>query len=99
MTRFGRGGKLYPRYIGPFDIIERVGEVAYMLALPPQLFDIHDVCHVFMLRKYEPDPSHVLEWSDLDLETDVSYEKRAIQILDRRDQVLWGRSILLVKVL
>ena len=85
LTCFGRGGKLSPRYIGPFYIIERVGEVAYRLALPPQLSGVHDVFHVSMLRKYEPDPSHVLEWSDLDLEADVSYEERAIQILDRRD--------------
>ena len=99
MTCFGRGGKLSPRYIGPFDIIKRVGEVAYRLALPPQLSGVHDVFHVSMLRKYEPDPSHVLEWTDLDLEADVSYEERAIQILDRRDQVLRGRSIPLVKVL
>ena len=99
LTRFGRGGKLSPRYIGPFDVIERIGAVAYRLALPPQLSGVHDVFHVSMLRRYEPDPSHVLEWSDLDLEADVSYEERAIQILDRRDQVLRGRSIPLVKVL
>ena len=60
---------------------------------------VHDVFHVSMLRRYEPNPSHVLEWSDLDLEPDVSYEERAVRILDRRDQVLRGRSILLVKVL
>ena len=99
LTRFGRGGKLSPRYIGPFDVIERIGAVAYRLALPPQLSGVHDVFHVSMLRRYEPDPSHVLEWSDLDLEADVSYEERAIQILDRRDQILRGRTIPLVKVL
>ena len=55
--------------------------------------------HVSMLRKYEPDHSHVLEWSNLDLEADVSYEKRAVQILDKRKHVLRGRSIPLVKVL
>ena len=99
LTRFSRGDKLSPRYIGPFDIIERVGEVVYRLALPPQLSGVHDVFHVSMLRKYELDPSHVLEWTDLDLEADVSYEEHAIQILDRRDQVLRGRSISLVKVL
>ena len=97
--RFNRGGNLSPRYIGPFDVIERIGAVAYRLALPPQLSGIHDVFHVSMLRRYEPNPSHVLEWSDLDLEADVSYEERAVQILDRRDQILRGRSIPLVKVL
>ena len=75
MTRFGRSGKLSPRYIGSFDVIERIGAVAYRLALPPQMSGVHDVFHVSMLRRYEPDPSHVLDWGDLDLEADVSYEE------------------------
>ena len=99
VTRFGRGGKLSPRFIGPFDIIERVGEVAYRLALPPQISGVHDVLDVSMLRKYELDPSHVLEWGGLQLEADASFEERPIQILDRRDQVLRGKTIQLVKVL
>ena len=74
-----------PRYIGPFDVIEKVGEAAYRLALLPQLFGIHDIFHVSMLRKYELDPSHILELTDLDLEADVSYEEWAVQILDRRE--------------
>ena len=61
ITRFGRGGKLSPRYIGPFDILERIGDVAYRLALPPQLSSIHDVFHVSMLRRYEPDPSETTD--------------------------------------
>ena len=99
ITRFGRGRKLSPRYIGPFDILERVCEVAYRLALPPQLSGVHDVFHISMLQKYEPDPSHVLEWSKLELDADVSFEKRPIQILDRREQVLRGKTIQLVRVL
>jgi len=99
VTRFGRGGKLSPRYIGSFDILERIGEVAYRLALPPQLSGIHDVFHVSMLRKYEPDPSHVLEWSSLELDADVTFEERPIQILDHREQVLRGKTVQLVKVL
>ena len=99
VTRFGRGGMLSPRFIGPFDVIERVGEVAYRLALPPQLAGVHDVFHISMLRKYEPDPSHVLEWSTLNLDTDVSFEEKPLEILDRRDQVRRGKTIPLVKVL
>ena len=99
MTRFGRGGKLSPRFIGPFDIIEKVGEVAYRLALPPQISSVHDVFHVSMLRKYEPDPSHVLQWNELELEADVSFEEKAVKILDRCDKVLRGKTIQLVKVL
>ena len=78
MIRFGRGGKLSPWYIGPFDVMERIGAVAYRLALPPQMFGVHDVFHVSMLRRYESDPSHVLEWSDLDLEADIYYKERAL---------------------
>ena len=99
VTRFGRGGKLSPRFIGPFDILERIGDVAYRLALPPQISRVHDVFHVSMLRKYEPDPSHILEWNGLELEADVSFEEKPVEILDRRDQVIRGKTIHLVKVL
>ena len=59
--RFGKSGKLSPRFIGPFEILERIGEVAYRLALPPQFSRVNGVFHVSMLRKYEPGPSHVLD--------------------------------------
>ncbi|GMP39203.1 hypothetical protein CsSME_00010138 [Camellia sinensis var. sinensis] len=88
LMRFGKSGKLSPRFIGPFEILEGIGEVAYRLALPPQLSGVHDVFHVSMLRKYEPDPSHVLDWTDLEVDEDASYEERPVQVLDRRDQVL-----------
>ena len=61
LMRFGKSGKLSPRFIGPFEILEMIGEVAYRLALPPQLSGAHDVFHVSMLRKYEPNSSHVLD--------------------------------------
>ena len=60
VLRFGKHGKLSPRYIGPYRIVERIGEVAYRFELPSDLDRIHDVFHVSMLRKYIPDPSHVL---------------------------------------
>ena len=60
VIRFGKKGKLSPRFIGPFQILSRVGEVAYKLALPPSLSAVHPVFHVSMLRKYIPDESHVL---------------------------------------
>ena len=63
----GSSGKLAPRFIGPFEIIGRVGAVSYRLALPPSLAHVHDVFHISMLRKYEPDPSHVIEWAGLEL--------------------------------
>ena len=60
IMRFGKKGKLSPRFVGPFEILERVGVVAYRLALPPSMFGVHDVFHISMLRKYIRDPSHVL---------------------------------------
>ena len=97
--RFGKRGKLSPRYIGPYEIIERVGSLAYRLALPPELARIHNVFHVSMLRKYIADPSHVLQEQPISLTRDLSYEEEPVQILDRREKVLRTKSISLVKVL
>ena len=97
--RFGKKGKLAPRYIGPFEILQRVGEVAYQLALPPQLFGIHDVFHVSLLRKYEPDVSHILDWQELKLQENMKYEERPRKILDVQERVLRNKVIPLVKVL
>ena len=60
VLRFGKRGKLSPRYIGPYEIVSKVGPLASKLKLPPELSRIHDTFHVSMLRKYIPDPSHVL---------------------------------------
>ena len=65
ITRFGHKGKLSPRYIGPFEILERVGLVAYRIALPPALSKIHNVFHVSSLRKYILDPSHILDFQPI----------------------------------
>ena len=61
MARFSKREKLSSRYIGPFEVLERVGMVAYQLALPPHLLSVHAVFHVSMLRKYTPDPTHVVD--------------------------------------
>ncbi|KAI5350302.1 hypothetical protein L3X38_003193 [Prunus dulcis] len=97
--RFGKRGKLSPRYIGPYEITKCIGPVAYRLALPAELSRVHDVFHVSMLRKYMSDPSHVLEYQPVELEEDLSYEEQPVQILDRKEQMLRSRSILVVKVL
>ena len=61
MVKFDKQGKLEPRYIRPFMVLERVGTVAYRLALSPSLLGVHVVSHVSMLRKYTPDPTHVVD--------------------------------------
>ncbi|CAM8901825.1 unnamed protein product [Rhodiola kirilowii] len=99
VSRFYSKGKLAPRYIGPFEILERIGEVAYRLALPPELSRVHNVFHVSMLRKCAPDDSQRIEWKGLHLDEDASYEERPIMILHQKDRVLRNKVISLVKVL
>ena len=78
VVRFGKRGKLSPRYTGPFEIVERVGPVAYRLDLPKELSRVHNVFHISMLRKYIPDPSHVLEAPEIELRDDLSYEEQPV---------------------
>ena len=82
VLQFERKGKLNPRYIGPYAIVERIGTSAYRLALPSEMSKLHNVFHVSMLRKYVADPSHVLVQQSMDLEDDLSYVEEPIQILD-----------------
>ncbi|XP_038885857.1 uncharacterized protein LOC120076160 [Benincasa hispida] len=96
---FGRKRKLSPRYIGPYEIIERVGPMAYRLDLPPELSRTHDVFHVAMLRKYVPGPTHVSPEQPVQLKENFSYKEKPMKILDRKEQVLRNKTIPLVKVL
>ncbi|GMJ04800.1 hypothetical protein HRI_004149200 [Hibiscus trionum] len=98
VLRFGKKGKLSLRFIGPYRIVKRVGPVAYQLELPFQLNRIHDVFHVSMLRRYHPDPSHVVQAQDVELRSDLSYEEEPIRILDSDERVLRNRRIPMVKV-
>jgi len=97
--RFGQKGKLTPRYIGPFEILQRIGPVAYRLALPPNLQDIHDVFHVSNLRRYVSDPTHVISHEPLQLKENLSYVEEPIKVLERVDRVLRNKTIPFVKVL
>ena len=96
--RFGVRGKLSPRYIGPLEILKRVGEVAYRLALPPSLAGVHDVFHVSQLRRYVADPSHILDHSDLVIEPDHTFLEHPIRVLDRRVKMLRRREVPLLLI-
>lgn len=98
VIRVGNRGKLSPRYVGPFEITARVGTVAYRLALPPSLGGLHDVFHVSQLRRYVPDPSHVLDHSELEVGPDLRVAEAPVSILARCEKVLRGRTIPLVRV-
>ncbi|KAL0537311.1 hypothetical protein IC582_026288 [Cucumis melo] len=99
VLRFERRGKLSPRFVGPFEILERIGPVAYRLALPPSLSTVHDVFHVSMLRKYVPDPSHVVDYEPLEIDENLSYTEQPVQVLAREVKTLRNKEIPLVKVL
>ena len=99
VMRFGKKGKLDPRYIGPFEVKSRVGEVAYRLVLPPELSRIHPVFHVSMLRKYISDPSHVLQPQAVEISEDLTYEEYPVAIVDRQVHQLRTKEIPMVKVL
>lgn len=81
-------GKVSPRYIGPFQILRRIGAVAYELALPPSHAQVHPVFHVSQLRRYVKDPSHYIDSTDLRLEKNLTYEEKPMQILDRKKKQL-----------
>ena len=99
VVRFDKQGKLSPRYVGPFEILERVGTMAYRLALSPSLSGVHDVFHVSMLRKYTQDPTHIVDWEEITVDTDGTFDERQVHIMDSRDRVLRRNAVRLVKVM
>ena len=99
VVKFGKRGKLSPRFIGPFEILERVGTIAYRLDLPPSMSGAHGVCHVSMLRRYTPDPAHVVDWGEIEVDTDGTFEEGPVYIMDSRDHVLRRKTVRLVRVL
>ena len=98
-VRFGKYIKLSLRYIGPFEVLERVGTISYRLVLSPNLLGVHAVFHVFMLRKYTPDPTHVMDWGELVADANGAFEEGPMRIMDSQDQVLRHKTVRLVKVL
>lgn len=98
LMRFGRKGKFSPRFIGPYDIIERIGKLAYRLALPIELERVHNVLYVSQLKKYVHDPSHVLAPETIELNESLSYEEKPIKILDSKIRETRRKSVKLVRV-
>ena len=97
--QFDKKGKLSPRYIGPFLITKRIGEVAYQLELPKSMQGIHPVFHVSMLWKYIPDASHVIRNESLQLDYKLTYEEQLEAILDNLVWKLTKKKVPMVKVL
>ncbi|KAK2410352.1 hypothetical protein QL285_045719 [Trifolium repens] len=81
------------------QITERIGKVAYQIALPPILSQIHDVFHVSQLRKYVPDPSHVITPDDIQLKENLSFEVPPVKVADRKMKRLRTKDIPLVKII
>ncbi|WVZ58131.1 hypothetical protein U9M48_008435 [Paspalum notatum var. saurae] len=96
--RFGVKGKLAPRYVGPFKIIERCGAVAYRLELPPHLAAVHDVFHVSQLKKCLRLPEEVVDTSQIQIELDLTFEEHPIKILDQKQRSTRRRTINFYKV-
>jgi hypothetical protein len=98
LRHFKVWGKLAPRFIGPFKILEKRGEVAYHLELPPQLSDVHDVFHVSQLKKCLRMPKEQLPMEDLDAKKDLSYQEYPVKILETSERVTWNKKMEMCKV-
>ena len=99
VLRFRKKGKLSPRFIGPYEVLERIGPAAYRLALPPELAKLHDVFHVSMLRKCHSDGSHILQVQEVQVQEDFSYDEEPKAILAREVKQLQNKQVQLVKAL
>jgi hypothetical protein len=98
MHRFKVRGKLALRFIGPFKIMEKRGEIAYQLELPPQLSDVHDVFHVSQLKKCFCVPEEQIPMEDLDAKEDLSYQEYPIKIFETSERITRNKMIKICKV-
>ena len=95
--KLGNCSKLPARYCGPFEILERIGPIAYMIALPTSM-SVHKVFHVLLLKKYIPNANHVIDWNVIQVEQEGVLQVHLVRILDQKSKQLRNRSIGLVKV-
>ncbi|KAK4722110.1 hypothetical protein R3W88_012343 [Solanum pinnatisectum] len=98
VIRFDKKGKLSPRHISPFEVLECVGPIAYRLVVPPNLLGVHPVFHVSMLKRYHGDGYYIIRWDSIVLDKDLQYEEEPITILDRDVCKLRTKEIKSVKV-
>jgi hypothetical protein len=98
VKRFGVKGKLAPRYIGPFPILEKCGSVAYKFDLPPSLAGVHDIFHMLQLKKCLKAPVDVMLPEVTPLEADLSYPEHPIKVLDQKDHVTRHKTIKFFKI-
>ncbi|XP_060210650.1 uncharacterized protein LOC132637600 [Lycium barbarum] len=96
--KFGKRGTLSLRYIGPFEILDRMGAVVYDLALPPFLAGVHQVFHVCMQIKYHAYGTYIVLWDSILLDKNLTYEEEAIAILDRQVRKVRSKETTSVKV-
>ena len=94
ILHFGRKAKLSPRFISLYEILERVGPVAYRLALPLELAKLHDVFDVSMLRRYHSNTSHILLVQDIQVQEDFTFDEESKAILDREIRQLRNKQVL-----
>ena len=99
VVRFGKREKLSSRFIGPFEILERISTVAYQMALPPNMSGVHEVFHVSMLQRYTPDPAQVVDWGEIEVDMNGTFEEGPVCIMNNQDQVLQCKTVSLVRVL
>jgi len=98
VVRFVKRGKLGPRYIGPFKILQRVGKVAYRLELPQELSGVHDVFHICNLRKCLADPTHHVPMDEIRVDSKLNFVEEPVEILDREVKKLKNKRYTIVKV-
>ena len=98
VVRFGKKGKLAPRYVGPFKILERVGKVAYKLDLPHELSNVHPTFHVSNLKKCLSDENLHLPLGEVRIDKSMHFVEKPVEIVDRHVKQLKGKKIPIVKV-